>query len=82
MIGALDAATKKGTRDWEILSAMLGRGLRRSEATSLRVDHIQKCSHAWVLANVPGKRNKIRTVVIPDWTKTAIDAYLAAYEIS
>jgi integrase len=55
---------------------MLGCGLRRSEVASLRVDHIQKRSHVWVLANVLGKRNKIRTVVLPDWTKTAVDAYL------
>ncbi|MCB2160683.1 tyrosine-type recombinase/integrase [bacterium] len=82
LIDAPDVTRKKGLRDRAVLSVMLGCGLRRSEITSLRVDHIQKRSQTWVLANVLGKRNKIRTVVIPDWTKTAIDGYLDAYGIS
>jgi integrase len=82
LIDAPDVTRKKGLRDRAVLSVMLGCGLRRSEIASLRVDHIQKRSHVWVLANVLGKRNKIRTVIIPAWTKTAIDAYLAAYGIT
>lgn len=82
LIDAPDVTKKKGIRDRAILSVMLGCGLRRSEVTSLTVDHIQKRNHAWVLANVLGKRNKLRTVVLPDWTRVAVNAYLAVYEIS
>ncbi|MCB2160749.1 tyrosine-type recombinase/integrase [bacterium] len=59
LIDASNVTKKKGVRDRAIFSVMLGCGLRRSDATLLRTDCLQKRSHVWVLANVLGKRNKI-----------------------
>lgn len=81
LVDAPDISKKKGLRDRAVLSVMLGCGLRRSEMVVLTVEHIQMRSGTWVLANVLGKRSKIRTVVLPDWTRLAVEEYLAAYDI-
>ena len=77
-----DISTRSGLRDRALLSILLGCGLRRSEAVTLTVEHFQQRNNAWVLANILGKRNKIQTVVIPTWTKKAVDAYLTELAIS
>jgi len=82
LIDAPDVTKKKGLRDRAVLSVLLGCGLRRSEMIVLTVDHLQVRSGIWVLANVLGKRSKLRTIVLPDWTRAAIDEYLGAYEIT
>lgn len=77
-----DITKISGLRDRAVLSVLLGCGLRRAELVLITVDHIQKRDKAWVLANLVGKRNKIRTVVIPQWTKKVIAAYTSAVGIS
>ena len=67
----------KGLRDRAILALLLGCGLRRAEAASLTFDHIQQRDGRWVLVDLLGKRNKLRSVPMPAWTKAAIDEYAA-----
>ena len=71
-----DVETLKGSRDRAILAVMLGGGLRRSEIAKLQIGHIQQREGRWVIVDLIGKGNHIRTVPIPSWAKKAIDDYL------
>ena len=73
-----DTSTLKGLRDRAILALMIGAGLRRSEVDSLTYEHIQQCEGRWVIVDLVGKGNRTRTVLIPSWTKDAIDEWSEA----
>lgn len=75
IINAPDITTPKGLRDRALLAVMLGCGLRRAEAASLRTNHIQQREGRWVIVDLIGKRNKTRSVPMPSWAKAAIDAW-------
>jgi integrase len=77
-LNAPDTDTLKGLRDRAILAVLLGCGLRCAEAASLTFDHIQQRDGRWVLVDLLGKRNKLRSVPTPTWTKAAIDEYAAS----
>jgi site-specific recombinase XerD len=72
-----DISTLKGLRDRAILALLLGCGLRRAEAANLTFSHIQERDGRSVLVDLLGKRNKLRSVPMPAWTKVAIDEYAA-----
>jgi integrase/recombinase XerD len=76
LLNAPDTGTLKGLRDRAILALLLGCGLRRTEAAGLTFDRIQQRDGRWVLVDIIGKRNKVRSVPMPNWTKQAIDEYL------
>lgn len=73
-----DTSTVKGVRDRAILAVLLGCGLRREEAAHLTFEHIRQLEGRWVIADLQGKRNKVRSVPMPSWAKAAIDAWAAA----
>jgi len=52
---------------------LLGCGLRRHEAVNLRHVHIQHREARWVIVDLVGKRNKVRTVPMASWVKMALD---------
>jgi len=81
LLNAPDIATLKGLRDRAILALLLGCGLRRAEAANLTFDRIQQRDGRWVLVDIIGKRNKMRSVPMPSWTKQAIDEYANAAEL-
>ena len=72
---APDTTTLKGLRDRAILAVMIGGGLRRSEVAKLAFDHIQQRDGRWVIVDLVGKGNHVRTVPIPSWVKLAIDEW-------
>lgn len=72
---APDTTTLKGLRDRAILAVMIGAGLRRSEVANLTFDRIQQRDGRWVIVDLVGKGNHIRTVPIPSWVKLAIDEW-------
>jgi len=81
-LNAPDTGALKGLRDRAILALLLGCGLRRAEASSLTFEHIQQRDGRWVLVDLIGKRNKVRSVPMPNWTKQAIDEYASAAELT
>jgi integrase len=81
-ISAPNLATSKGKRDRALLAVLVGCGLRRKEAAALAVEHIQLRESRCVIVDLVGKGGRIRTVPMPSWTKTAIDAWTAAAGIT
>lgn len=81
-LNAPDARTLKGLRDRALLAVLIGCGLRRAEAAALSFDHVQQREGRWVLVDLIGKRDKIRSVPMPNWTKASIDAWSRAAGIS
>jgi integrase len=77
-----DAATKKGKRDRMILSLLIGCGLRREELASLSFEHIQQRDGRWVIADLIGKGQRVRTVPMPGWAKKALDEWATAAGLS
>lgn len=82
MIDAPNCETLKGLRDRAILAVLIGCGLRRSEAANLTFDHVQQREGRWVIVDLVGKGNRVRTVPMPNWTKAAVDIWAEAAGIS
>ena len=57
---------------------LLGCGLRRSELVRLQVEDIQQRAGRWVIPDLAGKGNRIRTVPVPAWVKHLVDPWLTA----
>lgn len=81
-LNAPNARTLKGLRDHALLAVLIGCGLRRAEAANLFFDHVQQREGRWVLVDLIGKRDKIRSVPMPNWTKAAIDVWSRASGVS
>jgi len=56
---------KKAVRDRAILGLLIGCALRRSELVRLQVEDIQQRAGRWVLPDLVGKGQRVRTVPIP-----------------
>ncbi len=78
LINAPDITTLKGLRDRAILAVMVGSGLRRSEVANLSLKDIQQREGRWVIVDIIGKGNRVRTVPISGWSKVAIDEWTKA----
>lgn len=82
ILTAPDVGTLKGLRDRSVLAVMIGAGLRRSEVAALTFEHIQQRDGRWVIVDLVGKRNHVRSVPIPSWVKLAVDEWAATAGIS
>ncbi len=78
LLNAPDPNTLTGLRDRAILALLLGCGLRRAELLRIDIEDLQQREGRWVLPDMEGKGNRIRTVTVPAGVKTRIDAWLAA----
>lgn len=73
-----DAATIYGRRDRAILAVMLGAGLRRAEVAGLDWSHLAQRENRWVILDLVGKGNRVRTVPLPAFAMDAIRAWRLA----
>ncbi len=78
LLNAPDVTTKKGLRDRAMLAVLLGCGLRRSEVAALTLKHVQQRDSRWCIVDLVGKHGRVRTIPMPTWVKSAIDAWTAA----
>src|SRR5208283_3399312 len=78
LLNTPDVTTKKGLRDRAMLAVLLGCGLRRSEVAALTLKHIQQRDSRWCIVDLVGKHGRVRTIPMPTWVKSAIDAWTAA----
>lgn len=76
LIAAPDTTTVSGKRDACLLAVMIGGGLRRSEAASLTIGHLQARDGRWLLADVVGKGNRTRSIVLPQWAVERVQAWI------
>lgn len=60
---------------------MLACGLRRHEAVSLEVRHVQQRKDHWAIFDLHGKAGHVRTVPVPDWAKALLDRWTQAAAI-
>jgi integrase len=58
-----------------MLAVLLGCGLRRSEIAALTLRHIQQRDNRWCIVDLVGKHGRVRTIPMPTWVKSAIDAW-------
>ncbi len=77
-----EPATPRQLRDHAMLAILIGCGLRRGELLALRLESIQQREEHWVVADLVGKGGHVRTVPIPEWVKSAINAWTAAATIT
>ena len=82
LLAVPDRSRLKGKRDHAILALLTQSALRREEAAHLGLHDIQKREGRWVLADIRGKRGRVRTVALPAGAKAAIDAWTGAAEIT
>lgn len=78
----LEIPLVKRLRDRAILAVLLGCALRRSEVAALELERIQQREGRWVIVDLLGKGNRRRSVPMPAWVKTAIDAWTEAAGIT
>ena len=81
LLAVPDRSTLIGKRTYTILSVLVYCALRRDELARLEMRHIQKREGRWVIADLVGKRGRVRTIPIPHAAKAALDEWLAAATI-
>ena len=74
--------TARELRDHAMVAMLIGCGLRRAELLALSLESIQQREEHWVIADLVGKGGHVRTVPIPDWVKSTVDAWIAAAGIA
>ena len=65
-----------------MLALLVGCGLRRGEAVSLTLAHIQPRDGRWVIVDLRGKHGRVRTIPVPAWVKLAVDLWTEAARIA
>jgi integrase len=81
LLAVPDRSSLIGKRAFAILSVLVYCALRREELARLEMRHIQKREGRWMIADLIGKRGRVRTVPIPGAAMAALDDWLAAAEI-
>jgi integrase len=75
-------STPRELRDRTMVAMLIGCGLRRAELLALSLESIQQREEHWVIADLVGRCGHVRTVPIPTWVKTAVEACTAASDIT
>jgi integrase len=74
--------TARELRDHAMVAMLIGCGVRRAELLALQLESIQQREEHWVIADLIGKAGHVRTVPIPDWVKSTVDAWTTAAAIT
>ena len=82
LLGSAAPSSAREVRDHAMVAMLIGCGLRRAELLALRVESIQKREEHWVIADLVGKGGHVRTVPIPSWVKSKVDAWLTSAAIT
>lgn len=72
----------RGNRDAAVIGLLIGCGLRRSEAVTLRLDQLQSRESHCVIVDLVGKGGRLRTVPVPTWCKSLIDVWLRGSRVT
>ena len=82
LLAIFDQASLRGKRDYAMVAVLLGCGLRRAEVAGLAVERLQQREEHWVIADMIGKGNHMRTVPVATWVKAAVDNWMTAAGIT
>lgn len=82
LLNAPDPKTLAGKRDRAILALLIGCGLRRAELLRIDLENLEQREGRWVLPDMVGKGNRLRTVTIPAGVKARIDLWVQAAGIT
>lgn len=82
LLNAPGTASVKAVRDRAILALLIGCGLRRSEVVHLNAGDLQLRDSRWVIPDLQGKGNRVRTVAVPVWTKILLDQWTTMADIT
>jgi integrase len=82
LLAAVDRSELIGKRNFAILSVLCFCALRREELANLDSGLIQLREGRWVVADLIGKRGRVRTVPIPQAAKDALDEWTSAAGIT
>ena len=77
-----DSHLLKGKRDRALLAVVLACGLRRHEAVNLEFSHIQQREDHWAIVDLKGKAGHTRTIPMPGWVKTLVNAWAHAANLT
>lgn len=72
----------RAKRDRALLALLVGCGLRRSELADLPADRIQQREGRWVIVDIQGKGNRVRSIPMPAWAKVLLDGWTATAAIT
>jgi integrase len=81
LLAVPDRSTLKGKRDFVIIALLVGCALRRRELASLNIEDIQLREGRWVIIDLVGKGERVRTVAVPIWVKQGVNAWMTAAKI-
>jgi site-specific recombinase XerD len=76
LLAASSGSLLRDVRNRAILATLIGCGLRRAEIVTVKIEDLQLREDRWSLADLVGKGGHMRTVPIPAWVKSAIDAWI------
>ena len=65
-------------RNRAVLAMLIGCGLRRAEVVTVAVEDFALREDHWVLVDLIGKGGHMRTVPVPGWVKSAVDAWTSS----
>jgi integrase len=68
----------RGKRDRALLALLMGCGLRRDELAKLAWNRVEQRERRWVIVDIEGKGNRVRSVPMPPWAKSALDRWTTA----
>src|ERR1700693_5191847 len=78
---APDRQRLKGKRDRALLALALACGLRRHEAVTLTLDHLQQREEHRAIVDLVGKGGHVRTVPVPGWVRSEIEEWIGCGRI-
>ncbi len=82
LVNAISQRTLRGRRDAAMIGLLLGCGSRRSVTVNLRLDQLQSRQYHCVIVAMIGKGGRLRTVPVPIWCKSLIDAWLRGSRVT
>ena len=82
LLNAPNPETLAGRRDRAMLALLLGCGLRRAELLRLDVEDLEQREGRWVIPDLLGKGNRVRTVTVPAGVNVRIDLWTEAAGIT
>jgi site-specific recombinase XerD len=71
----------KDLRNRAVIAMLVGCGLRRAELVAVKVEDFELREDHWVLADLIGKGRHMRTIPVPSWVKSVVDAWINAAKL-